>query len=409
MRVLAITTKSPYPLYEGRALRTYNLLKQVARKHEIYLLSFVQTPEERAGIEHLREFCAHVEAVPLHLEHARWHIAMDTLREVFGAAPLHAVKYRSRVMREKVRALLATGTIDVVHLDMLHLGEYLPLCSGVPVVLTEHNVESTLLRRRMEATPNALAKLYFFYQYLKLRAYEARLCRLADQVVAVSELDARALEDLAGIANVTPISNGVDTTYFRELHAPTHANGLVFVGGLTWYPNHDAIRYFCAEILPRVAAEIPDVSLTVVGKNPRTSGIREIAENPRVRLTGLADDVRPLISEAAVYVVPLRIGGGTRLKILDALAMGKPLVSTSVGCEGLDVVSGEHLLIADSADAIARQIIRLLRDPGLGRRLAAAGRQLVERKYEWSVIARELDRVYECCLLAQRVPGGRGT
>jgi len=400
VRILVITTKSPYPLYEGRALRTFNLLKQVARKHEIFLLSFVQTPEELEGIEHLRPFCSHVEAVPLHLGHARWHIAMDVLREVFGVAPLHAVKYRSRAMRKKLRALLATGTIDVVHLDMLHLGEYLKLCTGMPVVLIEHNVESVLLRRRMDNASSPLAKLYFYYQYLKLRAYEARLCRLAEQVVAVSELDARALEELAGITGVTPISNGVDTHYFRALEAPTRANSLVFVGGLTWFPNHDAIRYFCAEVLPRVAAEIPDVSLTVVGKSPQESSIREIAENPRVRLTGLVDDVRPLISEAAVYVVPLRIGGGTRLKILDALAMGKPLISTSVGCEGLAVVSGEHLLIADSSDAFAREIVRLLRDPALGRRLAAAGRQLVERKYEWSVIAQELDRVYERCVRA---------
>lgn len=402
MRILAITTKSPFPLYEGRALRTYNLLKQLSRRHDIFLLSFVQTPEEVQGIEHLREFCSHVEAVPLHLEHRGWHLVMDALRELFGPVPLHAIKYRSRVMRSKMRALLATEAIDVVHLDMLHLGEYLPLCGAVPMVLTEHNVESTLLRRRVQGVRNPLAKLYFLYQYFKLRAYEARLCRLAGEVVAVSELDAKALAALGGIDRVTSVANGVDTAYFRALQVPVRANSLVFVGGLTWYPNLDAMRYFCAEVLPRIAAEIPDVSLTVVGKNPGAGSIKEIAENARVRLTGLADDVRPLISEAAAYVVPLRIGGGTRLKILDALAMGKPIVSTTVGCEGLEVVPGQHLLTADDADSFARQVIRLLRDPALQQRLAAAGRQLVERKYDWSVIAQDLDRVYERCLRMSR-------
>jgi len=398
MRILVITTKSPYPLYEGRALRTYNLLRQVAKKHEILLLTFVQTPEELEGVAHMRTFCSHVDAVPLHLETGKGTLVLDLLRELFSAAPLHAVKYRSRSMREKMRALVSSGTIDLVHLDMLHLGDYLDLCAGKPVVLVEHNVESVLLRRRVENTSNPLIKLYLFYQYLKLRAYEAQLCRRVNHVVAVSELDAKLIGELAGISNVTSISNGVDTAYFRASEGRRRPNSLVFVGGLTWFPNQDAIRYFCVQVLPRVAAEIPDVSLTVVGKNPREINIPEVAENPRVRLTGLVEDVRPHISEATAYVVPLRIGGGTRLKILDALAMGKPLISTSVGCEGLDVVAGEHLLTADTADAFAREIVRVLHDPELGRRLGAAGRELVERKYEWNVIGQELDRVYERCV-----------
>lgn len=398
MRILVITTKSPFPLYEGRALRTYNLLKQVAKKHEILLLSFVQTAEELEGIEQMREFCSHVDVVPLHFGGGKLRIGLDMVREIFGTAPLHAVKYRSRVMRDKVRALLGTETIDLVHLDMLQLGEYLDLCAGKPIVLIEHNVESVLLRRRAENTTNPLAKLYLYYQYLKLRAYEARICRRVNHVVAVSELDAKLLRDMAGTSEVTSISNGVDTSYFAPDSRPRQPDRLVFVGGMTWFPNYDAIRYFCNEVLPRVADEVPTVSLTVVGKNPQDDSVRDIARNSRVRLTGLVEDVRPLISEAAAYVVPLRIGGGTRLKILDALSMGTPLISTSVGCEGLDVVSGEVLLIADTADAFARAIVRVLREPELGRRLGAAGRQLVVDKYDWSTIAPALERVYRRCV-----------
>lgn len=397
MKILVITTKSPFPLYEGRALRTYNLIKQIARKHEIYLLTFVQTPEEVSGVEHMRTICAGVEAVPLYLGRGKWQILLDLVRELFSSSPLLAVKYRSRVMRKKIRSVLAAHPIDLVHLDMLHLGDYLGLFGELPVVMVEHNVESVLLRRRAENESNPLRKAYVYYQYLKLRRYEARICRQSDHVVTVSEMDSDLLRAMSGAANITAIPNGVDTGYFQDTGSSKHANDLVFVGGLSWFPNYDAVHYFCAEVLPRIAAEIPDVVLTIVGKRPDDKKIRDILGNLRVRLTGLIDDVRPTISEAAVYVVPLRIGGGTRLKILDAMSMGKAIVSTAVGCEGLDVVHGEHILVADDPEGIAREVIKVLRDRKLARRLGEAGRRLVQKKYEWEIIARDLERVYEDC------------
>jgi glycosyltransferase involved in cell wall biosynthesis len=313
-------------------------------------------------------------------------------------------QYRSRAMRKKIRAVLTAHNIDLVHLDMLHLGDYLEIFRGWPVVMVEHNVESVLLRRRVENESNLFRKAYLFYQYLKLRRYEARVCRRANHVVTVSEIDADLLRSLSGAANITAIANGVDTSYFQDIAVPRRDHGLVFVGGLSWFPNYDAVHYFCAEVLPRIAAEIPDVTLTIVGKRPDDRKIRDILSNPRVRLTGLIDDVRPAIAEAAAYVVPLRIGGGTRLKILDALSMGKAIISTSVGSEGLEIVQGEHLLVADDAEGFARAVIRVLRDRELARRLGEAGRQLVQRKYEWEVIAKDLDRVYEDCRAGQQ-PG----
>lgn len=403
MKILALTTKSPFPLYEGRALRTYNLIKQISKNHEIYLFTFVQTPEEMSGIEHMRTICAHVEAEPLYLGAGKWRILPDLVRELFGTSPLLAVKYRSRTMRKKIRAFLTAHNIDLVHLDMLHLGDYLDMFRGWPIVMVEHNVESVLLHRRVENESNLFRKAYLYYQYLKLRRYEARICRRADHVVTVSEIDADLLRSLSGAVNITAVPNGVDTAYFQDIVVPRRVHGLVFVGGLNWFPNYDAVRYFCAGVLPRIAAEIPDVTLTIVGKRPEDKKIRDILSNPRVRLTGLIDDVRPAISEAAAYVVPLRIGGGTRLKILDALSMGKAIVSTSVGSEGLEIVHGEHLLVADDPEGFAREVIRVLRDHELARRLGEAGRRLVQRKYEWEVIAKDLDRVYEDCRAGQRL------
>jgi len=402
MRILVVTTKSPYPLYEGRALRTYNLLKQIAKKHEVYLLSFVQSEEEVQGIEQMRAFCARVEAIPLNLKGQKLHLLFDLLREIPSSSPLHVVKYRSRVMRCRMLKVLEAERIDLVHLDMLHLGEYANLCGERPVVLMEHNVESVLLERRMQTTEQPLEKAYLRYQTRKLRDYEAALCRCVAHVVAVSDLDAKLLRRLAGVDSVTSIPNGVDTSYFGLADCPSRPYELVYVGGMTWFPNYDAMRFFCRDILPRIAEHIPDVSLTIVGKNPDNDGVREIAKNPRVRLTGLVEDVRPLVAEAAVFIVPLRIGGGTRLKILDALSMGKPLVSTSIGCEGIEVSDGEHLVIADTPDKFAQEVEHMLLQPQFGQRLGLAGRQLVERSYEWDKIAPALDRVYETCVARSR-------
>jgi polysaccharide biosynthesis protein PslH len=402
VKVLLLTTKSPYPLYEGRALRTYNLIKQAAIEHEIHLLSFVQTAEEAAGIEHMRSICASVESVPLHMGN-RLQVLGDVLRELFSSSPLLAVKYRSRAMKRHVAKALQGGGFDLVHLDMLHLGDYIAESAPVPVLIVEHNVESTLFERRIDAERGWLKKLYFRYQLRKLRRYEASTCARADHVVAVSAADASELESLCRHDRVTTIPNGVDTEFFMPRDARRLPHSLVFVGGLTWFPNLDAIRFFCAEVLPLIAEHIPDVTLTVVGKNPPQGVDHAIASNPRVRLTGLVEDVRPLIDAAQVYVVPLRVGGGTRLKILDALAMGKPLVSTSVGCEGLRVTHGEHLSIADGPREFAAEAVRLLRDGAAAAALARGGRALVQEKYEWRVIAGELMSVYRGC--AARLPG----
>lgn len=402
MNILVITTKSPYPLYEGRALRTYNLLKQLARRHTLYLCTFVQTPEELEGVERMREFCAEVEVEPLYLGRGRWRILWDIVRELFTRSPLLAVKYRTRAMRQRIRRLLQRVPIDVIHLDMLHLADYLDESTNRPVVLVEHNVESVLLRRRVENEANALRRFYLAYQQRKLERYEAWACARADHVITVSELDAESIRHLAPNATVTPIANGVDTEFFRTTGVATLPNRLIFVGGMTWFPNYDAIRYFADEILPRIAREVPDVMLTVIGKNPDDKGMRELTANPRLRFTGLVDDVRPHISEATVYIVPLRIGGGTRLKILDALSMQKAIVSTSVGCEGLSVVPGEQLLVADTAEQFATEVLRVLRDRALAVRLGENGRALVQRKYEWSVIVTDMLPVYDGCVKRKR-------
>jgi glycosyltransferase involved in cell wall biosynthesis len=263
-------------------------------------------------------------------------------------------------------------------------------------VMGQHNVESILLERRAERETRHLQGLYLRYQARKLARYEAAVCRRADRVIAVSEVDAGELAQMTGRQDIATIPNGVDTSYFEDHSgASVKPASLIFVGGFTWFPNLDGIEFFCDEILPRIAEKIPDVSLTVIGQNPDNAKTRAIAANPRVKVAGRVDDIRPFVAEAAAFIVPLRIGGGTRLKILDALSMGKAIVSTSIGCEGLAVEDGKSILTGDSADAFADRVVKVLRDPELGRRLGAEGRQLVRSVYDWEVIGNRLRNIYK--------------
>jgi len=227
--------------------------------------------------------------------------------------------------------------------------------------------------------------------------YEARALRRFDGVLAVSDADRQSFARLYPDAVRRPIhvvQTGVDTDYFTPTHEPPRASHIVFTGSMDWLPNEDAMLFFCDQVLPRIRAEMPAARLSIVGRAP-TPAVRRLADAAAVRVTGRVDDVRPFMSEAAVYVVPLRIGGGTRLKIFEAMAMGKAVVSTTVGAEGLPVISGEHLLLADDPAAFARAVTTLLRDATLRARLGCAARSLVLERYDWSAVAGSMEDALE--------------
>jgi glycosyltransferase involved in cell wall biosynthesis len=227
-------------------------------------------------------------------------------------------------------------------------------------------------------------------EWRKVRRYEARTCARARLTLTVSDVDRTALASLAPGAAIAAIPTGVDIDYFAPDGTRETPASLVFTGSMDWYPNDDAVRHFMATVLPRIRAEIPDASLTVVGRRP-AAGLREAAARAGVAVTGTVDDVRPYVAAAAVYVVPIRIGGGTRLKIFEALAMGKAVVSTTIGAEGLPLVPGEHFLRADEPGEFADAVVSLIRNPSRRRALGRAGRRLVQERYAWSRIAREFE------------------
>jgi glycosyltransferase involved in cell wall biosynthesis len=262
----------------------------------------------------------------------------------------------------------------------VNVPEYLP----VPAVLFQHNVEATIWQRHAAVASHPLKRAYLHRQWLRMQAFERTQCRRFDHVVAVSPEDADAFAEMYGARAVSHVPTGVDTDYFRPTGATaTDPHALLFTGSMDWMPNEDAVAYFADAILPAIESEIPDVSFTIVGRNPSPSVRGLVPKCPRVRVTGTVADVRPYLEPARVFVVPLRVGGGTRLKIFEAMAMEKAIVTTSVGAEGLPVRHGEHLLIADTAPAFADAVLRLLRDPPYAAALGARAAELVRSRFGW--------------------------
>jgi glycosyltransferase involved in cell wall biosynthesis len=265
-----------------------------------------------------------------------------------------------------------------------------PRALHAPTVLFQHNVEAMIWRRHYEVQQNPAKKLYLRGQWRKTAAYERDACRRFDHVVAVSREDADVMRREYGAREVSDVPTGVDTEFFRPSGAVARVpRSLVFTGSMDWLPNEDAIRYFTKEIMPRVRESVPDVTLTVVGRDP-FPGLLELARrDPSVVVTGRVEDVRPYMERADAYVVPIRVGGGTRLKIYEAMSMGKAVVSTTVGAEGLPVRDGRELLLADTPEDFARAVVRVLTDETLARDLGERAAATVRERFGWGRVAEQ--------------------
>jgi sugar transferase (PEP-CTERM/EpsH1 system associated) len=400
MRVLWLKSDLLLPLDTGGKLRTWHLLRQLARRHEITYLAFAEARPPRALIDGMMEVASHVETVPRAPRpkgSVRFYV--DAAVHTMDPLPYAVGAYRSRAYRRRLDVLLARKRFDVLVCDFLVPAVNLPDALPCPAVLFTHNVESEIWRRHADTQTDALRRMLFRAQHEKMRRFEGRALARFDGVLAVSDADRSAFGRLYPHALARPIqvvSTGVDTEYFAPAVGPAETGAgtsrsreLIFTGSMDWLPNEDAMLYFAREILPLLRAEDPRVHLSIVGRAP-TPAVRRLAGDG-VTVTGRVDDVRPFMRDAAVYIVPLRIGGGTRLKIFEAMAMGKAVVSTVIGAEGLPVTSGEQLVLADGPVEFARSVLDLLRDRDRRRRLERAARALVLERFDWSVVARELE------------------
>ncbi len=389
-RLLLLAQALPFPPDGGVNIRIFNVLRLLARRYDVTLLCFMRRAEREApgaiadAIAGLLPY-ADVAVFPIPQEYSRVRYLWDHLRSVITRRAYVWYAYESEAFSARLDALLAAVDFDVVQIDSLDLAAYLPRLAPLPVVCVHHNVESALLGRRAGLEPSRLRRWYLRFQAKRLAQLEQEWCARVELNIAVSDADRDALQAAAPQGHYLTVPNGVDVETFTPAGAPSRPEGIVSTGGLNWFPNADALKHFCADILPRVRALLPTASVRWVGRAPQER-ISDLWEAEHVELTGYVDDIRPYVQEAACFVVPLRVGGGTRLKILDAWAMGKAVVSTSVGCEGLAAVDGDNILVRDDPEQFAIAVAAVLRDPQLRERLGRAGRRTVEDTYSWDVI-----------------------
>ncbi|MBM3190669.1 MAG: glycosyltransferase [Chloroflexi bacterium] len=399
-RILFLTPQLPYPPEQGAAIRNLNLVTQVAQRHDVALLSFTQEAPCTAGP--LEGLCRPLGMVP-----APQHKPAQRLRTLLTtASPDMAFRLRSDAFAQALLDLLSVESFDIVQIEGVELAPYGLMIrewlgeDSPALVLDEHNAEYVLQRRAFEADirkPGRWhAAAYSWAQWRRLARFERQVCLDADAVVAVSEADAAALRALApGIVPLV-VPNGVDVNRFHPNlpdALPLEHPAVVFTGRMDFRPNVDAMEWFHERIWPLIRAQRPDARLYVVGKAPHAA-LSPLALDPSVTVTGYVADVLPYFGGADVYVVPLRMGGGTRLKVLEAMAAGLPLVSTTIGAEGIAGESGEYLLLADGAQAFADAVLDVLHKPTLRARLGAAARRYVVQNYDWRRIVPRLEPLY---------------
>ncbi len=405
LRILLLTPSLPFPPIWGFGIRVYQLVRALSRRNHVTLLTYGReddTPAAEAeNVAALRAVGAEVHVVPpprpVGGKRAAQALSLLSPRSYQTSA------HQSPAMQNAVTRLLAGQSFDLIQVESSQMAGF-DFGGRVPLVLDEHNLEYELLHRLYQGERAPGRRLYNWAEYVKFRREEQSCWRRADACLLTSGREREILRGLLPDKPAVTVPNGVDIEFYRPSDSAVEPDSLAFTGLMSYRPNIDGVVYFVEEVLPRIHRVRPGVTLTIVGAGPGPE-VERLA-GPRVRVTGAVPDTREYFARAAAAVVPLRMGSGTRLKVLEGLAMGKPLVSTSIGCEGIHVQDGEHLLIADEAQALADAVLRVLSDAPLAVALARQGRALVEREYGWAAITAQLE-VFYAQVLADRAVGPR--
>ncbi|MEO8560548.1 MAG: glycosyltransferase [bacterium] len=401
MHILWLKNELLHPLDKGGRIRTYEMLRRLRDRHRVTYIALddgTSTEEQRARAS---EYCDDLVLVPWRTAPLKgWRRAMAILANVFSSLPFAVSPYRATSMTDAIRARCGRGSdrADVVVCDFLIPALNVPDGLPCPVVLFQHNVEAMIWERRTKVATNPILRAYMGEQWRRMRNLEREQCLRFDHVVAVSPEDAAVFREQYGVRNVSSVPTGVDTDFFRPSRTVAQRPGnIVFTGSMDWMPNEDGMAWFVEEILPAIRRDVPDATLTIVGRRP-SAKVQALGEGrPYVTITGTVPDVRPFLEEAAVVVVPLRIGGGTRIKIYEAMGMERAVVSTTIGAEGLDVRHNEHIILADDPATFAESVITLLRHPARAAAIGQSAATQVRTHFGWASVA---DQFAERCLSA---------
>lgn len=419
MRVLFLTQILPYPLDAGPKVRAYYVLRHLARAHAVTMVSFIRPTDTAAAVDHLAEFCEAVHTLPM--PRSRFRDILHLVQSLVTNQPFIIARDWVPRMAHLIRSVIETaGPFDIVHADQLWMASYALHASefhnGKPapkLVLDQHNAVHLVPSRLADAEAIVPKRTLYQLEAQKLACYEVKTCRQFDQVVWVTREDYEAVARVARSSYkqadskecrapsadvlksaVIPICGDPEAT--KVVRRRPEVRRVTFLGGLHWPPNAQGITWFAEQVFPQVLGAVPDAVLTVIGKNPRyIPAAQGQLSSTHLNVTGYVDDPRPYLEETAVFVVPLLAGGGMRVKIVDAWIWGLPVVSTTIGAEGLEIQPGKNILIADTPEAFAHATVQLLLSPDRRQELAESGRRWVEEHYNWRTVYTRWDRIYD--------------
>ena len=396
MRFLMITNTLPYPPIAGHPIRNINLLKRIAKDHQVWLLVMVSEDDTYAELGPLADFCEEVILVPTDDPDALSR-PIQALKFLLQGTPPELRLDETKEMITALRNLTQKVNFDIIQFEdsfMAHYQKYLPINWQGKKVLTFHDIAYRKYDRIYRIEHKKLRKLRLWLHSRMMYNWEPQYASNFDLNITMSDIDRDLLLSRNSSLNIATIPNGVDTHEFQPLPMPVDgSNNLVYVGNMSYRPNVDAVLFFCEEILPLIHAKVPDAELWIVGKSPLPEV--EALANDYVHVTGRVEDVRPYYENSTVCVIPLRAGGGTRLKILESMALGRPVVSTSIGAEGINITDGVNILLSDDPQTFANQTILLLQDKGKHQAILGQARQFVVDHYDWDAITTRLLNAFE--------------
>ncbi len=397
LKIVFVSPYAPYPMTHGGAVRMYNVLKRLGARHRVTLLTYTDNEDEAVQVRHLEQYCERVIPIVRDPDYGRYNR--------FGPDPLCRVEFDSPEMWQALQDAIQDD-IDVLQIEYTQMAHYATTSRRYLSVLTEHDLSFRSLYRQFMNQPWSRRKASAWLKWLRMFNYELAMCPRFDLVLTMSELEEDFLRSYLPDVAIATSPNGVDISYYQPRDGSlVEPDTVLFLGYMRHTPNIDAMLYFTREIFPSLKTLRPEIRLTIVGNNP-TKEVYDLALDPAIKVTGYVENVREYYRRKAVFVAPIRIGAGTRIKLLEAMATGIPIVTTTIGAEGIHCQPGRDLLIADSPNEFAQAVARLLADPDLSARIGKYGRRAVEQYYDWEAIVNNLERLYYQHLDA-KIPGAR--
>ncbi|MEQ1885802.1 MAG: glycosyltransferase [Bryobacteraceae bacterium] len=400
LRILWVKVGGLLPPDTGGKIRSLQTLKQLARSNQVTLVTFYkEIPDDPhpslASIFHK------VVCIPQKTANGGLGQIVNYLQLLFSRHAYSMQKWYTRGLRERIEETIAEGSFDCIVCDFLYPAGVVPWQGPEPRVLFTHNVEAEIWRRQYQLEKNPLRKLAYWREYRTLVRDEDRYVRLAAHVLTVSDRDRDEFAKVIDASKITAVPTGVDVDYFAPSEQEPESGNMVFTGSMDWAPNEDCVQYFARDIWPLVRTQAPESAFWAVGRRPSET-LRALHDGRSIHITGTVDDIRPYLQRAQVYLVPMRSGSGTRLKIFEAMAAGKAVVSTTIGAEGLPVTHGENILLADTPQEFAAAAVRVMNDAGLRKTLGRNARRLVEEKYSWAAAGRFFEEILWNVVLQSR-------